>query len=282
MRFATIFAFIAFLAGPTPAARGAEPVDLELVIATDVSFSIDREEARLQREGVANAFLSREVIQAIRGGTLGKIAVAYIDFASTPFNVKVMDWRLISDEATAAAFARDLLAQPINRGMHTSISSALVMGAEMIESNLYEGTRRVIDVSGDGPNNFEGRVDAVRDQVLAKRIVINGLPIINDADRFNQRYFLPDLDRYFEGCVTGGPGSFVIVAKDFRRFAEAMKRKLVLEIAGLMPAPRIMPPIMPPIMKAQAGGYRATGGYEKGCDIGERMRYRAWGGLDEP
>lgn len=257
-------------------AKAAEPVDLELVIATDVSFSIDREEARLQREGVANAFLSREVVQAIRGGILGKIAVVYIDFASTPFNVRVMDWRVISDEASAAAFARDLLAQPINRGIHTSISSARVMGAGMIDSNAYEGTRRVIDVSGDGPNNYERRVDALRDEVPAKRIVINGLPIINEADRFNQRYFLADLDHYYEGCVTGGPGSFVIVAHDFKDFARAIKKKLVLEIAGLTPVPQAR------VLKAQAGGAQSGRIYEKGCDIGERMRYGAWGGFDEP
>lgn len=253
----------------------AEPVDLELVIATDVSYSIDREEARLQREGVASAFVSREVIQAIKGGVFGKIAVAYIDFASTPFNVRVMDWRVISDEASAAAFSKELLSLPINRGMHTSISSALAMGAEMIESNAFEGTRRVIDVSGDGPNNWERRVDLVRDEIVAKRIVINGLPIMNEADRFNQRYYLPDLDRYFEGCVIGGPGAFIVAARDFNDFARAIRRKLVLEIAGLTPPPSAR------LMKAQAGA--ATGGraYEKGCDIGERLRFRAWGS-DEP
>lgn len=272
----TLRALIAAATLAASPAMAAEAVDLELVIATDVSYSIDREEARLQREGVAKAFLSREVVQAIRGGILGKIAVAYIDFASTPFNVRVMDWRVISDETSAAAFARDLLAQPINRGMHTSISSALVMGAAMIERNAFDGTRRVIDVSGDGPNNYEGRVDAMRDEVLGKRIVINGLPIINEADRFNQRYFLADLDRYYEGCVTGGPGSFVIVAHDFNDFARAIKKKLVLEIAGLSPAAE------PRVMKAQAGGPQGGRIYEKGCDIGERMRYGAWGGTDEP
>ena len=177
-----LIATIVFAAAPPPG-RAGEPVDLELVIATDVSYSIDQEEARLQREGVANAFLSRDVTQAIRSGILGRIAVAYIDFASTPFNIRVLDWRVIANEADAAAFARDLLAQPINRGRHTSISSALMMGAEMIEKNAFDGTRRVIDVSGDGPNNFEGRVDAVRDSVIARRISINGLPIINAADR---------------------------------------------------------------------------------------------------
>jgi hypothetical protein len=255
------------VAAPLPC-LAAEAVDLELVIATDVSYSIDREEARLQREGVANAFLSREVIEAIRTGTLGKIAVAYIDFASTPFNVLVLDWRVIRDQATAAAFAQDLLKAPINRGQHTSISSGLVMGADLIDRNAFQGTRRVIDVSGDGPNNYENRVDHVRDAVLAQQIVINGLPIMNEADSWRSRYYLPDLDRYFEGCVTGGPGSFVVPATDFKDFARAIKKKLVLEIAGLTPAAPAR------IMKAQAPG---GAGYARGCDIGERMRYGAWG-----
>lgn len=274
-----LIATVCFAAAP-PEVRAGEPVDLELVIATDVSYSIDREEARLQREGVANAFLSRDVAQAIRSGILGRIAVAYIDFASTPFNARVVDWRIITNEADAAAFARDLLAAPVNSGMHTSISSALMMGADMIEKNAFDGTRRVIDVSGDGPNNFEGRVDAVRDSVIARRISINGLPIINEADRFNQRYYLPDLDRYFEGCVIGGPGAFVVPAHDFKDFARAIKKKLVLEIAGLMPEQpaRIMKARM---RKAQTGGSLTGRAYDKGCDIGERMRYGAWG-PDEP
>ncbi|MGE0651169.1 MAG: DUF1194 domain-containing protein [Alphaproteobacteria bacterium] len=258
------------LATPLPC-LAAEAVDLELVIATDVSYSIDREEARLQREGVASAFVSREVIEAIRTGTHGKIAVAYIDFASTPFNVLVLDWRVIRDQATAAAFAQDLLKAPINRGQHTSISSALVMGADLINRNAFQGTRRVIDVSGDGPNNYENRVDHVRDAVLAQQIVINGLPIMNEADSWRSRYYLPDLDRYFEGCVTGGPGSFIMPATDFKDFARAIKRKLILEIAG------ITPPSHPRILKAQASGGGTGAGYEKGCDVGERMRYSAWG-----
>jgi hypothetical protein len=267
--------FLAVIAPCGPSARAATvPVDLELVLATDVSYSIDSEEARLQREGVANAFLSRDVVRAIRSGILGRIAVAYIDFASTAFNRVVIDWRIISDETSAAAFARDLMAAPTSSGRHTSISSALEMGARMIETNTFEGTRRTIDISGDGPNNFERRVDIVRDEVVARRITINGLPIINMADSAESNFFLPDLDRYYEGCVTGGPGSFVVPAKDFRDFARAMKKKLVLEIAGLKPDRPAR------LMRAQFAPRRHT--YEKGCDIGERMRARRWGEYDLP
>lgn len=258
---------------PIVTARTAEPVDLELVIATDVSYSIDAEEARLQREGIIAAFRSPEVIGAIRGGALGRIGVAYIDFSSRPFNKVVIDWQIIEDQASAHSFADKLARAPANRGQSTSISDALELAASLIEGNTLEGARRVIDVSGDGPNNAGRRVDTVRDAILAKRITINGLPIINLADQWNSRYFLPDLDRYFEGCVTGGAGSFVIVASDFVDFARAIRQKLILEIAGLVPARQ---PRQPPMLRTAAAPITQAGptgpAYEKGCDIGERLR----------
>jgi hypothetical protein len=270
---------------PFAEASAVEQVDLELVIATDVSFSIDMEEARLQRQGIIAAFRSPEVIDAIRGGALGRIAVAYMDFSSRPYNKLVIDWQVIEDQASAEAFAAKLAAAPPGRGQSTSISDALEMAASLIEGNPFEGTRRVIDVSGDGPNNAGRRVDIVRDDVLSKGITINGLPIINLADQWNSRYFLPDLDRYFEGCVTGGAGSSVVVAHDFQDFARAIRQKLILEMAGRMPkrsAPR------PQMMRASAGVMRAQsitpGGppYEKGCDIGEKLRWGGWGGTAYP
>jgi hypothetical protein len=268
----------------TPARSAAEPVDLELVIATDVSFSIDQDEARLQRQGIISAFRSKEVVDAIRGGAIGRIAVAYIDFSSRPYNKVVVDWQVIEDQASADAFAARLAAAPPTRGQSTSISDALEQAASLIESNQFEGTRRVIDVSGDGPNNAGRRVDTVRDDVLSKGITINGLPIINLADQWNSRYFLPDLDRYFEGCVTGGTGSFVVVAHDFQDFARAIRQKLILEMAGRMPER----PMSQPILRAAAQIMPAQGitpgspSYEKGCDIGERLRWGGWRAPYEP
>lgn len=276
-----IFAgILAALVPPAPA-RAATAVDLELVIATDVSRSIDEQEARLQREGVASAFLSKEVTEAIRGGTLGRIAVTYIDWSSGELNRVVVDWRIISGAASAAAFARDLLHSPPTYGQSTSISDALEMAAHMIESNTIEGTRRMIDVSGDGPNNSGQRVDIVRDEVVARHIVINGLPIKNRADRYNSHFYLEDLDLYYRGCVIGGLGSFVLVAHDFKDFADAIRRKLVLEISGRMPArpPLIMKAAAPgPFAQAPGSGYV----YPRGCDIGERMRAQIWGDPDRP
>ena len=271
----TLAAF-ALVMTPGRPAHAREYVDLELVIATDVSQSIDTGEARLQREGIADAFRSKEVIEAISAGMLRRIAVAYLDFSSRQWNKVVIDWRIIQDKETAYAFARDLLNSPPTPGRRTSISDALTQGAEMLASNDIEGTRRTIDVSGDGPNNFGRLVDTVRDETLAKGIVINGLPIINNNGGIGSRFNLPDLDLYYRGCVIGGPGAFVIVANSFEDFARAIRRKLILEISGLEPPkhPHIVHVAMDPPrdVRPSPAGYT----YKKGCDIGERLRDSYW------
>ena len=246
----------AALAAPV---RATEPVDLELVIATDVSRSIDHQEALLQREGVAAAFRNQAVIRAIGSGILGRIGVAYIDYSSRAYNRIVVDWTIVSDRESGEAFAARLLAAPLTFGRRTSISDAIEMAQEMIETNALEGTRRAIDVSGDGPNNHGRLVSAVRDAAIARRIAINGLPIVNDRGGFGRRFYLPDLDKYYLGCVIGGPGAFLVVANSFEDFAFAIRRKLILEIAGT-PASRL-------IRVSSPTGYV----YPRGCDIGERM-----------
>lgn len=267
---------------PTPA-FAAERVDLELVMVTDVSRSIDEGEARLQREGVAAAFLSADVIGAIRGGALGRIAVAYIDYSSRPFNQVVVGWRIVHDQESANGFAQTLLEAPLTYGQRTSISDGIEHAVQLIETNALTGTRRVIDVAGDGPNNHGRLVSRVRDETVAKRITINGLPIVEDPGLpFRSRYYLPDLDKYYFGCVIGGPGAFHVAARDFKDFARAIKKKLILEIAGRMPRPA--PLGHPRVIKAAAPTPLppAGPGYHLGCDIGERMRNRAWGGDDDP
>lgn len=264
----------AFAAG----AAAAEAVDLELVIATDVSRSIDREEALLQREGIAAAFRNPAVIRAIRSGFLRRIGVAYIDYSSRAFNRVVVDWTVIHDRESAEAFASRLLAAPLTFGRRTSISDAIEMAREMIESNAIEGTRRAIDVSGDGPNNHGRPVDEVRDATIARRIAINGLPIVNDRGAFGRRFHLPDLDKYYLGCVIGGPGAFLVVANSFEDFARAIRRKLILEIAGTVPGIDRAPSAYltrvssPGRLRPSPGGYV----YPKGCDIGERMWRDFW------
>lgn len=262
------------MAGPVSPSGAATAVDLELVIATDVSQSIDEDEALLQRQGVAEAFRSEEVIRAIGSGFLRRIGVAYIDYSSRAFNRVVVDWRVIDGKDSANAFAAELLAAPLTYGRRTSISDGVEQAAEMIETNGLEGTRRVIDVSGDGPNNFGRLVDDVRDATVARRITINGLPIMNARSALSPRYYLPDLDLYYRGCVIGGPGAFLVVARSFADFARAIRRKLVLEIAGRMPAPD-EPPRAVLVPAASHGRLRPSPGgyvYPRGCDIGERMR----------
>jgi hypothetical protein len=272
----TRFAFTAFaivlLAMP---ASAAERVDLELVLATDTSRSIDESEARLQREGVAAALRHPDIIQAIQSGYHKKIAAAYIDYSSANFNEIIVDWRIIRDLESAAAFARALTETPLTFGRRTSISDGLEMAASMIENNKYLGTRRVIDVAGDGPNNHGRLVADVRDDIINKGISINGLPIINDGDEgFASQFSIKDLDDYYRGCVIGGRGAFIVVAKDFPDFARAIRRKLIFEIAFGGNAPKLLHRVQ--------GGRRAFGGYvyKPGCDIGERLWLRRFSDPD--
>jgi Protein of unknown function (DUF1194) len=249
-------------------ADAIEQVDLELVITTDVSYSVDDMEARMQREGAVTAFRSKEVVEAIKSGSLGKIAVAYIDFSNANASRVVVDWQVVHDQASAEAFADAIAVARKTDGVQTSISSGIQLAARMIEDNDYEGMKKVIDVSGDGPNNEGRRVDHVRDEVIANGMIINGLPIVTEADKFDV-YYLPDLDKYYAGCVIGGPGAFIQVANGFADLARALRRKLVLEIsdAGRTTRDRLYVKV--------AAGQRTSGRivYERGCDIGERMRY---------
>lgn len=271
--FAAVFTAVFTMTAP---ASSKEYVDLELVIATDVSRSIDSDEARLQRRGIAAAFRSKQVIDAIRSGVLQRIAVAYIDYSSRDWNKVLIDWRIIRDQKTAYAFADTLMQAELTFGRRTSISDALEQAAQLIDGNDIEGTRRVIDVSGDGPNNFGRLVDRVRDETIAKQITINGLPIMNDRNNTFSRYNLPDLDNYYRGCVIGGPGAFLVAARDFKDFARAIRKKLILEIAGLpnmRPSGFFRAQIAPPQnVRPAPNGYT----YTKGCDIGERMREGYW------
>jgi hypothetical protein len=243
MRFLIALAILALpssalaAAPAAPAPQGPSgPVDLELVIATDTSPSIDATEARLQRQGIATAFRSPEVIRAIGAGSLGRIAVAYVDWSSIPYNELVVNWTILSDQASANAFANALLHAPLTFGSGTSISGAMEIGARLIESNRLEGTRKTIDISGDGPNNRGMAVVDARDAIVAKGITINGLPIVTYEYGIGDWgiYYL-EIEQYYANCVVGGRGSFSLPAKGFADFANAVRRKLVLEISGITP-----------------------------------------------
>jgi hypothetical protein len=213
---------------------GAEdvPVDLELVLAVDVSGSVDPSEARLQREGYIAALRQPRVIEAIRGGTLGRVALTYVEWAGDDYQRTVLDWALIEDADSALAFADALAEAPLQSGQWTSISGAIDYARPRFDGNGFKGIRRVIDISGDGYNNHGRPVETARDEAVAAGITINGLPIVND--RPNPWGSLPpkDLDRYFEDRVIGGPGAFIVVANDYTAFASAIRSKLLLEIAS--------------------------------------------------
>jgi hypothetical protein len=220
-------------------ARAETAVDLELVLAVDVSLSIDLEEQRLQREGYVAAFRDPQVVQAIRSGAQGRIAVAYVEWAGPFSQETLLPWTLIDAAEAAEDFAAKLAAAPIARHRLTSISSALAYSARQFESNPHRGARRVIDISGDGPNNAGPPVTGVRQDILKSGIVINGLPIIvrpSQSSLFDINY----LDRYYADCVIGGPGSFMIPIRDKSEFTTAIRQKLLLEIAGSEPPARLV------------------------------------------
>ena len=229
---ALIFVIALALVSPAWAAKTDQPVDLELVIAVDVSGSVDQVEARLQRKGYVDALASPEVIAAIRRGILRRIAVAYFEWSGWDHQDIVLGWTVLHDRKSVRAFAAALADSPIGFGRYTSISAAIEFAVPMFKDNGFEGTRRVIDVSGDGPNNSGRMVTVARAVALKAGITINGLPITgNRPNRWGLP--MPDLDLYYKNCVIGGPGAFIVAAEDFKDFAVAIRRKLILEIAGV-------------------------------------------------
>lgn len=216
-------------------------VDVELVLAVDISQSMDRDEQEVQRAGYVSALTSKEVLAAIREGPTGRIAVTYFEWGGVGEHFTVAEWSIIQDEATAAAFAARIAEAPLRQVQRTSIFAALEKSADLIASNQYEGLRRVIDISGDGPNNQGGTVTDMRDKVISAGVTINGLPLMMKSETSAWQAML-HLDHYYEDCVIGGPGAFAIPVRSKDGFADAIRMKLVLEIAGLMEdQPLIMP-----------------------------------------
>jgi hypothetical protein len=221
------------------------PVDVELVLAVDMSQSMDAGEHELQLSGYLAALLHPDVLDAIASGIYGRVAITYVEWGGPLSQAVTVPWTLVEDEASARPFAEALAAAPIRTIRGTSISGALAFAASLFEANGYDGLRRVIDVSGDGPNSSGRPVAPTRDAVLAQDLIINGLPIMLREPGYTP-WSIPDLDLYYADCVTGGPGSFVLPVDDPARIAEAIRQKLVLEIAGrpptLMPATASAPP----------------------------------------
>jgi hypothetical protein len=236
-------------------------VDLELVLAVDVSRSMDVDEQRLQRRGYVDAFRHAEVIRAIGRGEFGRIAVTYFEWAGRGTQTPIVPWTLIAGRRDAEAFAAALAAAPLTQQGGTSISSAFFYAGGRFD-NGFRGTRLAVDVSGDGPNNSGMPVDQIRDWLIARGVTINGLPIMVKRNYSYGPIEIDNLDVYYEDCVIGGPGAFMITVDDIRRFRTAIRRKLVLEIAGLPPH----------LMLAAEGGQKEA---RVDCQVGEKAR-RAW------
>ena len=209
-------------------------VDVELVLAVDVSQSMDTDEQEIQRAGYVAALTSPEILEAIGYGPTGRIAVAYMEWGGTGEQFVVADWSVISDAASAAAFATKIAEAPLRQRRRTSIASALSQAAMMIAMNEYDGLRKVIDISGDGPNNQGGAVTQFRDRAVAQGITINGLPLMMKEDDDPWQSMM-NVDNYYEDCVIGGPGNFFVPVYSKAQFADAIRMKLVMEIAGITP-----------------------------------------------
>ena len=210
-----------------------EEVDTILVLAVDISQSMDEDEQRVQRQGYVDGITSPEFIAAVKAGMLGKIAIAFVEWGGVNEQFVVVPWRTIAGQDDAAAFADDLASAPLRTVQRTSISAALTFSAEMIETSGYTAYRKVIDISGDGPNNQGPAVTEARDAAVGAGITINGLPLMMKSG--GSWYYLPNLDAYFEDCVIGGPLSFVEPVRSISEFSGAIRRKLVSEIAEIRP-----------------------------------------------
>lgn len=244
-------------------AAAAATVDVELVLAVDISYSMDPDEQALQREGYAAALTSTEFINAVREGQHGKIVVTYVEWAGAGEQRVVAPWRVIEDRESAESFAREIADAPYRRAYRTSISGVLQFAAPLFATSGQRGLRRVIDVSGDGANNHGMPVTIARDDVLARGITINGLPIMLKRPSAASMD-IDHLDVYYEDCVIGGPSAFVIPIHDRTQFKEATRTKLVLEVADRTPPARIIP--------VSAEAPRIS------CLIGERLWRERWGG----
>ncbi|AZO70587.1 MAG: DUF1194 domain-containing protein [Mesorhizobium sp.] len=227
---------------PTAAGSLRKPsVDLELVLAVDVSSSMTRAEQQVQRDGYVSAFRHPDLARAIGSGARGAIAVSYLEWAGPAYQRVVLPWTIVSSADDAKRLAEALSTKPIVAEAGTSISGGLLAAAGLLAHNQADGERRVVDISGDGPNNAGLPVEPIRDMLTSSGITINGLPVSlphsgsNGFQSFGRRY----LSLYYERCVIGGLDAFVIGIDDLAMFEVAIRRKLLLEIAGLPSRPSL-------------------------------------------
>lgn len=234
-RIATLLGIVLAVSPMRGAAAADTDVDVELVLAVDVSYSMDHEEQELQRDGYIAAITSKPVMDAVRQGIHGKIAVSYMEWAGSSDQHVVVDWQIIDGPDSAKAFADKLEAAPVSRAYRTSISSALAYAGIMFDGNGFNGLKRAVDVSGDGANNQGPIVTTIRDSLVERGIVINGLPLLLKRPNLGMMDIV-ELDTYYRDCVVGGTGAFVLPVREAEQFAEAIRTKLILEISSGEPA----------------------------------------------
>jgi hypothetical protein len=234
----TVLCLIALFAVTNVPARAAEEVDLLLVLASDVSRSVDARKFQLQREGYAAALSNSRVIEAIRSGPHGKIAICFVEWSGATSLKLVIDWTIVGDAAAARKIGDQMLELPRSFADRTSISAGIEFSYAQLERSPYKGVRRTIDVAGDGTNNSGRDIAQVRDEVLNKGVTINGLVILSDSPLpWNPEHTNPPggLENYYRNNVIGGPGSFVMVAENHNSFGQAIIKKMIAEIAWTPP-----------------------------------------------
>jgi hypothetical protein len=281
LRAAATLAITAILgfSAPVAAQEGKlRRVDLELVLAVDISQSMDHDEHSLQRNGYVEAFRHKDVINALMSGPEGRIAVVYMEWAGDFEPIVTIPWTIIDSDKAARSFADRLEKEPIFGEQRTSISTALIKATQLIQGNSIASHRQVIDVSGDGANNAGSPVEIVRDEVVKRKITINGLPIMLEKPK--EFYDIDHLDRYYKHCVIGGEGAFIAPVFDLKHLPATIRKKLVMEIASLDVAPEAAPiqfaeakepaPVLPGIIRAQL----KLPTEKTDCEIGEKV----WGG----
>lgn len=235
-----ILALVALVMVSTQPVLAAEHVDLLLVLSSDVSRSVDHPKFLLQREGYAAAISDPLVMEAIKSGPHQRIAVCFVEWSGFGAQKLVIDWTMIDSPGAARKFGDQLLELPRAFADRTSISGGIEFAATQLERAPFQGSRRTIDVSGDGTNNAGRDVKLARDETIAKGIVINGLVILSDRPvPWNAEHTNPlgGLEKYYQDNVIGGPGAFVLVAENFNSFGRAIIKKMIAEIALHSAAP---------------------------------------------
>jgi hypothetical protein len=280
------------IASAPASAQDRKEVDLALAMAIDISGSIDPDEAKLQREGYVQAFRDPVIVKAILGGSHGRIAVAYYEWSDAWVQRLLIDWTLLDSATAIEAFATRLASAPISIARRTSISGAIRYAIPLFGRSPYEAERKVLDISGDGSNNDGGLVTDMRYEALKERIAINGLPIMNDRPNPFGFPSEDDLDKYYLHCVTGGPRSFVEVARNFEDFPRAVRKKLLQEVAdngphlaplndydiglGTLPDGTQLAQSRRPVRGEDDYTKFVRPEYELGCDVGERRSREFW------